>query len=95
MKEKEKIEPKFEKFYPQTECVMCNGRGEIKSDYINSLFGGHWNYRKCTDCKGSGKNEFSCMTCNEKIYHHNGMACVNMNCKMYNIKVLLAMQKDN
>jgi DnaJ-class molecular chaperone len=83
---------KFVKWFPQDICVTCNGEGKVKSEWISGGFfgGGHYEYKKCFNCGGDGKNNFTCLTCKEKLYHNIDMACVNQNCKMYNIMVLLA-----
>ncbi len=90
-KGEKKKKAKFEEFYPSTECSTCNGRGEIKDDYITGMFTtGHWTYKKCSTCNSTGKNIWKCLTCDEMINNSDGMWCSNKNCKMYNIKVVLA-----
>ena len=92
MKE-EKIKAEFGNFPPETTCRSCDGRGEIKDDYITRFFGsGNWTYKKCQHCNGTGKNLWHCLTCDELI----GIEfwCANQNCKMYNIKVGLARKRE-
>lgn len=91
---KKQEKAKFDKWFPKDKCDTCNGDGKVKSEYFAGGFfsAGHWDYKKCSNCKGTGKNIWTCMTCEEKMYHSDGFACVNKNCKMYNIKVLLANQ---
>ena len=46
-----------------TECVTCNGRGEIK-EVRNTFFGGFEQVRPCEKCRGTGQiPKKSCATC--------------------------------
>lgn len=74
---------------------MCRGRGEVKDDYVAGLFGGHWTYKKCSHCNGTGKNIWSCLKCKERIRHDGGFWCPNQNCSMFNTIVALAVVKEN
>lgn len=97
MKEKNKLKAVFtEGIIPKNECISCGGEGKVRSNWISGGFfsGGHYEYKKCPDCRGSGKNIWTCLTCKEKMYYVNGLACVNKNCEMYNLKVLLAYKEE-
>lgn len=89
--------PKFEgKWIPQDKCDRCDGYGQVRKEWISGGFfgGGHYEYKKCLSCDGSGKNIWSCLTCKTKMYLSDSFVCVNQDCKMYNIKVFLAHKKD-
>ena len=84
-------------FIPQTDCASCDGEGRRKNEWISGGFfgGGYWEHIKCSDCNGGGKNIWTCLTCKEMMYHKgSGFACVNMNCKMYNMMVLMAKKHE-
>lgn len=88
----EKIKAEFGSFIPPKDCFYCKGRGEVKYEYnVGFFLGGHWNYKKCIECDGTGKNLLYCISCDELI--NTDFWCSNKNCKYYNIKVVLARKK--
>ena len=93
-KQMKKKEPFFGDFPPPKNCTRCDGRGEIKDQYITRFFGSsNWTYKKCPRCKGTGLNKYKCITCNSLMNADSW--CANENCKMYNIKVGLVMDTND
>lgn len=89
----EKKEVKFGRYYPEFECVNCGGSGERKNEYYpGGLFStGHWDYKKCQNCNGTGKNLFRCTTCGEMVTQkYVALVCLNQNCVKYNFLVMTA-----
>lgn len=84
----------FGEFAPPTLCTACNGRTEVKDEYVSGgLFSsGYWRYKRCISCNGTGKNLYHCLTCKELM--NGDFWCANQKCKSYNIKVGLVDKKD-
>lgn len=93
MKKKEK--PNF-LAQPNTICTPCNGRGEVKDEYVGGLFRTwHWTYKRCAECKGVGENHFKCMKCKELLTGATtGYYCTNENCDRCGL-ITLIYYRDN
>lgn len=84
----------FGKFPPNRNCAHCLGRGEVRDQIVRTFFSHYWTYKKCDKCNGTGKNLWTCISCNEMIHNGDGLWCSNKNCKMYNYVVALANKND-
>lgn len=92
-KTKKKMVAEFGKFFPPTTCFNCTGTGKVKDDYITRFLGSSkWTYKKCLQCRGTGKNLYHCATCDELI--NAGLWCSNQKCKMFNIKVAIIEEEE-
>lgn len=91
MKPKKEIKkPKFTSV-PSEECYNCDGRGEVKDQYITRFWGSsNWTYKKCVNCNGTGKNLFKCVKCKELLTGYRfGWYCTNENCQRCGLLSLL------
>lgn len=93
---KKNKKPDFKNFVPSSQCYFCEGRGEVKDDYVTSFFSSsYWTYKKCSNCNRTGKNLFSCLYCKSPLIIKNSFFwCSNIHCKYYNLAVVLG-SKEN